>query len=57
MMLADAYQPSAVAVAADRLDGSLLSLTGARASLAGPDRVYVTSIEYGGESYSALLRC
>ena len=56
MMLADAYQPSAVAVAADRLDGSLLSLTGARASLAGPDRVYVTSIEYGGESYSALLR-
>ena len=56
MMLADAYQPAAVAVSADRLDGSLLSLTGARASLAGPDRVYVTSIEYGGESYSALLR-
>ncbi len=56
MMLADAYQPSAVAVAADRLDGSLLSLAGARASLAGPDRVYVTAIEYAGESYSALLR-
>ena len=56
MLLGDAYQPSAVAVSADRLDGSLLSLTGARASLAGPDRVYVTSIEYGGESYSALLR-
>ena len=56
MMQADAYQPSAVAVSAERLDGSLLSLAGARASLAGPDRVYVTSIEYGGENYSALLR-
>ena len=56
MMQADAYQPAAVAVSADRLDGSLLSLAGARASLAGPDRVYVTSIEYGGENYSALLR-
>ena len=56
MMQADAYQASAVAVSADRLDGSLLSLADARASLAGPDRVYVTSIEYAGESYSALLR-
>ena len=56
MMQADAYQPSAVEVAEDRLDGSLLSLAGARASLAGPDRVYVTAIEYGGENYSALLR-
>ena len=56
MMQADAYQPSAVAVSADRLDGSLLSLAGARASLAGPDRVYVTSIEYAGDNYSALLR-
>ena len=56
MMQADAYQASAVAVSADRLDGSLLSLAGARASLAGPDRVYVTSIEYAGENYSALLR-
>ena len=56
MMQADAYQASAVAVSADRLDGSRLSLAGARASLAGPDRVYVTSIEYAGENYSALLR-
>ena len=56
VMRADAYQPSAVAVSADRLDGGLLSLAGARASLAGPDRVYVTSIEYAGDSYSALLR-
>ena len=36
--------------------GCLLSLDGAQASLAGPDRVYVSSIEYAGESYSALLR-
>ena len=56
MMQADAYQASAVAVSAERLDGSLLSLAGARASLAGPDRVYVTSIEYAGANYSALLR-
>ena len=56
MMQAEAYQPSAVSVSAERLDARLLSLDGAQASLAGPDRVYVSSIEYAGESYSALLR-
>ena len=55
-MQAEAYQPSAVSVSAERLDARLLSLDGAQASLAGPDRVYVSSIEYAGESYSALLR-
>ena len=56
MMQSEAYQPSAVSVSAERLDARLLSLDGAQASLAGPDRVYVSSIEYAGESYSALLR-
>ena len=56
MMQAEAYQPSAVMVSAEGLDASLLSLAGAQASLAGPDRVYVSSIEYDGQSYSALLR-
>ena len=56
MMQAEAYQPSAVSVSAERLDARLLSLDGAQASLAGPDRVYISSIEYAGESYSALLR-
>ena len=56
MMQAEAYQPSAVMVTAEGLDASLLSLAGAQASLAGPDRVYVSSIEYDGQSYSALLR-
>ena len=56
MMQAEAYQPSAVMVTAEGLDASLLSFAGAQASLAGPDRVYVSSIEYDGQSYSALLR-
>ena len=56
MMQAEAYQPSAVMVTAEGLDASLLSLAGAQATLAGPDRVYVSSIEYDGQSYSALLR-
>ena len=56
MMQAEAYQPSAVMVTAEGLDAGLLSFAGAQASLAGPDRVYVSSIEYDGQSYSALLR-
>ena len=55
-MMADAYQPSAVMVSADQLEGSLLSFDDARASLAGPDSIYVTSIRYDGQSYSALLK-
>ena len=55
-MLAEAYRPSAVVVSADQFDASLLSLAAARASLAGPDTVYVSAIEYDGRSYSALLR-
>ena len=54
MMMA---QPaSALMVAADRLDLSRLDLDSARVSLAGPDSVYVSSIRYGGENYSALLK-
>ncbi len=56
MPTAVAMGPPAVAVAAERLDPGLLSLANARASLAGPDAVYVTEIEYAGRSYSALLK-
>ena len=55
-MMAAAYQPSALMVSADQLEGSLLSFDDARASLAGPDSIYVTSIRYDGQSYSALLK-
>ena len=53
---AAAYQPAAVAVAADRLVPDRLSFATAQASLAGPDTIYVSSITYDGQSYSALLK-
>ena len=56
MMMAAAHRPSEVRIAADRIDPSLLNLDAARASLAGPESIYVSSIRYGGETYSALLR-
>jgi hypothetical protein len=56
MMMAEAHQPSALMVSADQLDPSLLSLDSAQASVAGPDSIYVSSIMYDGQSYSALLR-
>ena len=56
MMMAEAHQPSAVMVSADQIDGSLLDLGSAQASLAGPDSVYVTNITYDGQTYSALLK-
>ena len=55
MMMAAQPAP-ALTVAADRLDLSRLDLDSARVSLAGPDSVYVSSIRYGGDNYSALLR-
>ena len=55
-MMAAAYQPSEVMVSADQLDPSLLNLEHAQASLAGPDSIYVTSIMYDGQRYSALLK-
>ena len=55
-MIADAFQPSAVMVADDQLDPRLGSLADAHVSLAGPDSVYVSSIAYDGQRYSALLR-
>ena len=55
-MMADAFQPSAVMVADDQLDPSLGSLADARVAVAGPDSVYISSIRYGGQSYSALLK-
>ena len=56
MMQADAYQPSALTVAAGQLVPGRMSFDAARASLAGPDTIYVSSIRYDGQSYSALLK-
>jgi hypothetical protein len=55
-LLAGMFQPSAVMVADDQLDPSLGSLADARVAVAGPDSVYISSITYGGQSYSALLK-
>lgn len=56
MMMAEAYRPSVVMIAADRIDPRLLNLDAAQASLAGPESVYISSIRYAGDTYSALLR-
>ena len=56
MMMAEAYRPSVVMIAADRIDPRLLNLDTAQASLAGPESVYISSIRYAGDTYSALLR-
>ena len=55
-MMMSALPSAALMVAADQLDMSLLNLDSARVSLAGPDLVYVSSIKYAGENYSALLK-
>jgi len=55
-VLADMFQPSAVMVSDDQLDPSMGSLADARVAVAGPDSVYISSIRYGGQSYSALLK-
>ena len=55
-MMAAAHQPSEVMVSAAMLDPSLASLDNAQVSLAGPDSIYVSSIMYDGQSYSALLK-
>ena len=55
LMMATAPHPAEVMVSADQFDASLLDMSGARASLAGPDAIYVSSIMYGGQPYSALL--
>ena len=56
MMMAEAYRPSVVMIAADQIDPGLLNLDAAEASLAGPESVYISSIRYAGDTYSALLR-
>ena len=56
MMMADAHRPSAVMIAADRIDPSLLNLDLARVSIAGPESIYVAGIRYGDDTYSALMR-
>ena len=55
-VLADLFQPSAIMVTDDQLDPSLGSLADAHVAVAGPDSVYISSIRYGGQSYSALLK-
>ena len=49
-------QPDAVPFSVDQIDVSRLSLDAAQASLAGPDSIYVSSIIYDGQHYSALLK-
>ena len=56
LMMATAPHPAEVMVSADQFDASLLDMSGASASLAGPDAIYVSSIMYGGQPYSALLK-
>ena len=56
MMMAEAFRPSVVMISADRIDPRLLNLDAAEASLAGPESVYISSIRYAGDTYSALLR-
>ena len=56
MMMAEAHRPSVVMISADRIDPGLLNLTAAQVSLAGPESVYISSIRYAGDTYSALLR-
>ena len=56
MMMAEAHRPSVVMISADRIDPRLLNLDAAEASLAGPESVYISSIRYAGDTYSALLR-
>ena len=56
MMMADAHRPSAVMIAADRIDPSLLNLDLARVSIAGPESIYISGIKYGDDTYSASMR-
>ncbi len=56
MMMAEAYRPSVVMISAAGIDPGLLNLDAAEASLAGPESVYISSIRYAGDTYSALLR-
>ena len=56
MLMAEAYRPSVVMISAEQIDPALLNLDAARASLAGPESVYISSIRYAGDTYSALLR-
>ena len=55
MMMA-AHHPSEVMISPDMLDISLLDLDQAQASLAGRDSIYISSIQYDGAMYSALLK-
>ena len=55
-MVADAIQPSAIMIGDDQIDPSRASFADARMAVAGPDSVYVSSILYDGQRYSALLR-
>ena len=56
MLMAEAYRPSVVLISAEQIDPGLLNLDAAQVSLAGPESVYVSSIRYAGDTYSALLR-
>ena len=55
-MIADAFQPSAIAISDAQIDPSRASFADAKVAIADPDAVYVSSIVYDGQRYSALLR-
>ena len=57
---ADALRAAApvpgIQVSPELLDLALLDLSSAQVAVAGPDTIYVSSIRYAGQLYSALLR-
>ena len=56
MMSAEAYRASAVTIAAEQFDPGLLNFDNAQVYLAGPESIYISSIGYGDDTFSALLR-
>ena len=56
MMMAEAHRASAVMIAAGQIDPNLLNFDSAQVFLAGPESIYISSIGYGDDTFSALLR-
>ena len=50
------HQASEVMISFGSLDAALASFDNAQASLAGPDMIYISSIMYDGQPYSALVK-
>ena len=50
------HQASEVMISFGSLDAALANFDNAQASLAGPDMIYISSIMYDGQPYSALVK-